>query len=470
MEYRYYRELKHNYLIVQQDNDIQEKIASYQTRILEKGKLSGFLTCNMRTINNENYLYYEINSMQNIRDRFSVKGMDAEQLTRLLSSLKDALESLSEYLLGMENVVLDTKSVFTDLSTGEFKFMYCPFKKEQADFAGFIEELVDLIDHEDDTAVEMIYSCSEKAEMDSMLVLDCIDQVLEGKRYEKTQVEYREQPYDTHEFIEFDDSSHNLDEDEKEEEDVRKHKAKCNSGKLQIIFGILFLVLLAAMMYVRMNYILSREENILSIIVIVVSVVTGLVAFINGFKDAKIAFPWKKENKKDIKPLEELDEDEFYDQIDGGRDYGDEENQDAYVDVESYRKIVNVTSYNKKPRSVANTRLSCGETVVLSQEDNCDKAHTLYSRNTDRTIRIPLDNLPLTVGKMEGCVDKVLDDMSVSRIHCRFIQNKEGGVSLVDLNSTNGTFRNGLKITPQKEICIEEGDEVRIGRICFDCR
>ena len=76
-----------------------------------------------------------------------------------------------------------------------------------------------------------------------------------------------------------------------------------------------------------------------------------------------------------------------------------------------------------------------------------------------------MDKLPLTVGKMAGCVDEVLDDMSVSRIHCRFMQNEEGGVSIVDLNSTNG-----LKITPQKEIGLEEGDEVRIGRICFDCR
>ena len=57
MEYRYYRELKHNYLIVQQEEGTKENIASYQARILEKGKLSGFLTCNMRTINNENYLY-----------------------------------------------------------------------------------------------------------------------------------------------------------------------------------------------------------------------------------------------------------------------------------------------------------------------------------------------------------------------------------------------------------------------------
>ncbi len=473
MEYRYYRELKHNYLIVQQDNNSREKIASYQARILEKGKLSGFLTCNMRTINNENYLYYEINSMQNIRDRFSVRGMDAEQLAKLLTSLKNSLESLSEYLLGMENVVLDAKSVFTDLSTGEFKFMYCPFKKEQADFAGFIDELVELVDHDDEVAVEMIYSCAEKAEMDSMLAIDCIEQVLEDKRYVKEPIEKIEQSQDTQEFIEFDNRALNLDEDEEEEnEDIRKHKGQKASGKVQIIFGILFLILLAIMMYVRMNYILSREENLLSIIVIVVSVVTGLVAFINGFKDANVSLSWKKKNKnkKDIKSLEDMDEDDTCDQLEDYGEFCGDDTIDTYVDVDSYKNKVNVTAHSKRAKYAASTRSSWGETVVLSQEDDSDKAFTLYSRNTDKTIRISLDKLPLTVGKMAGCVDEVLDDMSVSRIHCRFMQNEEGGISIVDLNSTNGTFRNGLKITPQKEIGLEEGDEVRIGRICFDCR
>ena len=71
---------------------------------------------------------------------------------------------------------------------------------------------------------------------------------------------------------------------------------------------------------------------------------------------------------------------------------------------------------------------------------------------------------------MEGCVDKVINDASISRIHCRFSQNEKGNIVITDLNSTNGTYRNGLKIKPQIEQEIEEGDELRIGRICFDCR
>ena len=94
---------------------------------------------------------------------------------------------------------------------------------------------------------------------------------------------------------------------------------------------------------------------------------------------------------------------------------------------------------------------------------------TLYSRNADKTFRIPLDNLPITIGKLEGYVDTVIKDMSISRIHCRF--SREGEKIMVsDLGSTNGTFKNGLRLGTKVKVPVEEGDEIKIGRICFDLR
>ena len=104
-------------------------------------------------------------------------------------------------------------------------------------------------------------------------------------------------------------------------------------------------------------------------------------------------------------------------------------------------------------------------------EEETNGEISLFSRNLDKTVRIGLEKLPLTIGKMEGCVDRVLKDMSVSRIHCRIFKDDESGkVAIMDLGSTNGTFKNGLRLSPREKNYIDEGDEVRIGRICFDCR
>src|SRR5713101_1413684 len=56
-----------------------------------------------------------------------------------------------------------------------------------------------------------------------------------------------------------------------------------------------------------------------------------------------------------------------------------------------------------------------------------------------------------------------LHDLAVSRRHC-VIQEKDGGHVIVDLDSHNGTFVNGL---PVKEQILEDGDRINIGGSCF---
>ncbi len=122
-----------------------------------------------------------------------------------------------------------------------------------------------------------------------------------------------------------------------------------------------------------------------------------------------------------------------------------------------------------EPRQKSDDNLyeDIGETMVLDEEQ--DKGLTLYSRNPGKTIRISLGNLPITIGKMEGCVDEVISDSSISRMHCKIVKDQIG-IALIDLGSTNGCYHNGLRISPQKKTYIEEGDEVKLGRICFDLR
>ncbi|WP_026663011.1 DUF6382 domain-containing protein [Butyrivibrio proteoclasticus] len=471
MEYRYYRELKHNYLIIRNEAPELEKGVHYQIRMLERGNLKGFIPCDLRNINNENYLYYEINSMQSLRDRYAVNGMNADELRNLLSSFKNALEGLSEYLLGMENVILDGKSVYVDLSTNEYKFMYCPFKTEQADFGSFADELFELVDHDDEAAVEMIYSCSEKMSAENALVMDCLEQVLNEaapdiSNQEQNPVRKTQMQTDTQELENYNDDLYGDDLDDIEDNAALGDKTKRTGidGKIQLIFGFLFMGLLCAMMYIRMNYILSKGEDILSIVVIVLSMITGLIGILMGVKDITAnGFHGFKKKEKEI--LDEADKDylDYGEDSSFANDYLNEE----YLNEESYGNQVHVTS---AASSAVRNRPQCGETIVLSDDEDCDKDIILYSRNASKTIRIALDKLPITIGKMEGCVDKVINDISVSRMHCRFIRDSQGRVSVVDLGSTNGTFRNGLRLNPQEKCYIEEGDEIRIGKICFDCR
>lgn len=60
----------------------------------------------------------------------------------------------------------------------------------------------------------------------------------------------------------------------------------------------------------------------------------------------------------------------------------------------------------------------------------------------------------------------VLEDSSISRMHARILKEKEY-YYLEDLNSTNGTFKNGLRLQPYEKRRLEEGDDIRCGRVLF---
>lgn len=75
-----------------------------------------------------------------------------------------------------------------------------------------------------------------------------------------------------------------------------------------------------------------------------------------------------------------------------------------------------------------------------------------------------LDRAITTIGKRKEEADVVLEDMSVSRLHARIVKEKEK-YYIEDLNSTNGTFKNGLRLQPYERRELEPEDEIRAGRV-----
>lgn len=106
-----------------------------------------------------------------------------------------------------------------------------------------------------------------------------------------------------------------------------------------------------------------------------------------------------------------------------------------------------------------------GKTIYI--EENPELGSRLPKLYTpDGRVAAQLDSEALTVGKQKGEVDFVLEKESVSRVHARIFREGEM-VYLEDLNSTNGTFKNGLRLQPYEKRRLEEGDEIRFGRELF---
>ena len=105
-----------------------------------------------------------------------------------------------------------------------------------------------------------------------------------------------------------------------------------------------------------------------------------------------------------------------------------------------------------------------GRTIYVEQASEEKRVHKLYT--PDGRIATELNGESLSIGKQKGEADFVINDDSVSRLHAR-IYTENDIVYLEDLNSTNGTFKNGLRLQPYEKRRLEEGDEIRLGKLLF---
>ena len=105
-----------------------------------------------------------------------------------------------------------------------------------------------------------------------------------------------------------------------------------------------------------------------------------------------------------------------------------------------------------------------GKTIYVEQPSEEQKIHKLYT--PDGRVAAKLDRAVLSIGKQKDEVDFVLNDDSISRLHARICIENEI-VYLEDLNSTNGTFKNGLRLQPYEKRRLEEDDEIRLGKLLF---
>jgi pSer/pThr/pTyr-binding forkhead associated (FHA) protein len=78
----------------------------------------------------------------------------------------------------------------------------------------------------------------------------------------------------------------------------------------------------------------------------------------------------------------------------------------------------------------------------------------------------PLGDRTITLGRATG-VDIPLDDVYASDEHAQIVPD-DGGWSVRDLGSTNGTFLNGAKLT--RVTPLASGDQLRLGKTRVEVR
>jgi two-component system cell cycle response regulator len=113
------------------------------------------------------------------------------------------------------------------------------------------------------------------------------------------------------------------------------------------------------------------------------------------------------------------------------------------------------------PEKVTETWPAAPKRPAARAADHACLVH-IYPTGPNMGMRYPLGGNVLILGRGEDC-DIRINDHSVSRRHAR-IEPSDGGFSVADLQSTNGTFINDV---PKSVTSLKDGDYLRIGNCIY---
>lgn len=397
----YVRNLNCNYERILLDKKPEEK--RYQYCILNRGGIKGLLPCSLRYINGVAYLYYDISSKQNVTQLYGNKCVSRAWVVDFLWSMRQIRQELERFLLDSKNIIWRPEQIFQDLESNIFSFLYVPYYEGDSGYLKLMEFLIDHIDYEDETLVECIYSMYEQLERNGEVYLQA--QIYEdAKRLERQEAEKAQEWT----MVEREAAGMQMQEVESrgtfELEEPGRVKAMRKETAPEE----------------------SGRESVLR-------------------KEIAGEEPDKGE-KRGIRSI-------FESKRKRGRELREDYRQAMQQEMEGYA-VAEEIRYEEEPY---------GRTVFM-EEKAADVGHPHRLFTPEGRLLATLDKPVFSIGKKREDADLVLENLSVSRIHARIVQEKTD-VYLEDLNSTNGTYKNGLRMQPYEKRKLEEGDEIKCGTV-----
>lgn len=413
MQTEYIKSLNCNYERILLDEKPEEK--RYQYCIVGRGGIKGLLPCNLRYINGQGYLYYDITSKQNVQQLYSKKNITRDWIKDFLWSFRQVRQELERFLLDAGNILMFPEQVFQDLESRVFSFLYIPYYEGKNGIKELMDFWVEHIDYDDDLLVTCVYHMYEQMDQNG-------DIYLQGQIFEDMKM------LEASQMTEIGKTT--------------AQTAEGGEGTAQTAE--------------------IREGT----------------ARMTQTTEIREGATWTTETKKAAEKNATAQTTEAGEITDSGQA------EDERTGANPLKKrFFGIFDSRKKDREMRDQyrqnmqEIMSGHAVAEDSAYDEDYGRTIYieepaaEREAQRKIETPKGKLiavvkdsVLTLGKKKGEADIVLEDASVSRLHARITKEKET-FFIEDLNSTNGTFKNGLQLQPYERRELEEGDEIKLGRV-----
>ena len=489
VEVKFHRDVNHNYMMLQSVETPDPD--AYENRVILANRIRGLLPCRLLYLNGDTYYSFDITSMQSLEILRGRRILSGDGFSSFFYELIDVLCGLEEYLLDFDHLILTPDKIYIDPSGGKIGLVYFPsFRKDiRESLRELVEYLLTGTDPDDRRTTLLGYRVYHALRKEELLLGELRGLLTEsepdtetperpGKNrfYEKDVIGPSQQKYA--EIHSGGDSGVTYSETYRSGSGpVTASYSKAEKvPKLAVIVfltvGLLSTAITYAFLHLGLGRILAEHSDLLIRI-------GGACAVILLFAAAfHFAGKSRKMNTRDVG----MPEEEFsgYDPecfSDAGLR---EEWEDLSGEAGKFRRDppVEAGKFRKDPLGEPGESLkspfreispgteheedfTCLLRMERKGEDPGASSRLVPLRDDEDSdlTEITLFEGTVIIGKSGELSDRVIPRATVSRVHAR-IRFSEGACYIMDVNSRNGTFRNGEILPGGEEVRISDGDEI----------
>lgn len=401
--------------------------------------IPAFVPVSFKSLNLENYFCYNMNGLIPINQSFEMNKLTADRIEAFLRSIIKAAKSMEEFLLPFDRLITDEAYIYESFGKkDEFYWIY-GIESGSCTFTRLFERLLDRVDYKDDSAVKMIYSLYQAAKES-----EGMQGVSTGGSLQRIREKAEEILSAPH--MSLDMRARELIRAENERNSIKRLKGiETGTGDKACSKEIEGADSMAR------RYRAEAESK---------KARTQKVDIEETPKVKPSLFKKKQKEEKSDKTLFVKSKlKKVWDYLNS--DIGSKPEKLVELQAVGEDEI----SYNvrevRQPKPEAEGDVS-EATTLLTGAMIRNGIYCLKPEDTNED-NILLTEFPFFIGKSCDKTHHTIEDSTVSRFHAR-IDREEEELWLTDLNSTNGTFLNGIRLMPFGRMRVNKGDSIVISR------
>lgn len=397
------QEMGRSYLVY----PLTEAISDYQMRMITENHIEGLVDCRLGNDDEHTVLLYDVTNMKALKKEYGNTSIEFNEIKNLFESIGQMLDTGDNYLLEERGFLLDPSYIMCDMENDKLRYIYIPFGNcykrdpENAVYHQLADFLIESVNHRDEASVSIVYQFYSMSKEPTFSI----------RLF--TNIIDKEEIVSNHES-----DAVPLCEERTESEDIYIEDEEEIHWRGVVLVGLICLIVpvvyyFAGIDHIYMTYLILFE--IIMAILFVSLIIRNLYKIIQ-----------QRHTSVDIVPDRDITVDDYW---------GNNQETQFFDDKTTFFDADNKT------------------------DDVCfewkEKGITKKYRAT---------HFPVVIGKLINEVDCRIDDPSISRMHVK-VNNRGGKLSILDLNSTNGTQVDGRKIRPGEEVTIGMSSEIMLGQV-----